>query len=120
MVCGDPTDRPRADADLPGEAPTQVCFVSATALLVHREQRRTAAQAYVYSSRQIRGRLVVEESAITSNSDTPERDTLTSQAGQAAANCHHDAVLGLATVGSSGGGRMLLSCSRDGVIKAWK
>ena len=40
------------------------------------------------------------------------------QANQAAANCHHDAVLSLATI--SGGSRLLLSCSRDGIIKAWK
>ena len=43
---------------------------------------------------------------------------LCSQASQAAANCHHDAVLDLATINS--GSRLLLSCSRDGIIKAWK
>lgn len=36
-------------------------------------------QAHTYFPRQVKGRLVVEESAITSNSEMPERDTLTSQ-----------------------------------------
>ena len=38
-------------------------------------------QAYVYSSRTVKGRAVLEESAITSNSDAPVRGMLDSQVG---------------------------------------
>ncbi|KAK9817197.1 hypothetical protein WJX72_010933 [[Myrmecia] bisecta] len=103
MVCGPPMSVSRDPSAPPDKPPPDA----------------TSSLAYIYSQRSVQNVSLVEESSIVRNTDVGHHESLLhSPLDRAAALCHQDGITHMTSLEMSD--RILLSCSQDGVVKAWK